>query len=161
MRLRVLNVVLTILASAVSFGAMVLLIVGTAFWCVNVEPPLLILGLGIGLVAVAVISATCVADRAALKRLLKPLLLAFVSEYALAFGTLGLGWVSEPLFHLAMWLHYPAGLLASALLSGGGRSVIDKEIALTAVVQWVFIALVFYAVQWYRHRRHVRLDAAY
>ena len=160
MRLRVLNVVLTILASAVSVGAMVLLIVGTAFWCVNVEPPLLILGLGIGLVAVAVISATCVADRAALKRLLKPLLLAFVSEYALAFGTLGLLWLSEPLYRVAIYLHYPAGLVASALLPISDRRDIDREIAFTAVVQWVFIALVFYAVQWYRHRRHVRLDAA-
>ncbi len=149
---------LNAIGCAVSAGAMAQLMAGTACWCVagNGPPPdLLIAGIGSAVLAVTVV--VLLADRKVVVRWLKPLLWAFVGEYALAFGTLGLGFVSTATYQFTVPLHYPSLWLAQ-LLPNPGRDTIGRDIAFAVVTQWVLIASVIYLVRWYVHRRYTRND---
>ncbi|MCX6924732.1 MAG: hypothetical protein NT154_16190 [Verrucomicrobia bacterium] len=154
------NLTLSVLALTTSVASMLLLMYATVVWCVDIQPPLRILGMGFGLVVLTLAIAWLLADKTALRRMLKPLLLAFVVEYVLAFGTLGLGYISERLQRAALWFHYPGEFLKGLYFSSGSRSTIRRDITCIAIGEWLFIALLLYLVQWYILSRHARQDLA-
>ena len=157
---RTFNIFLTVFALSTSVGAMVVLIYATADWCVYVTPvPWRLLVVGVGLGALAGAFSAWVADRSILMRVLKPLLLAFVAEYAFAFGTLGLGYVSTSLMESALLLHRPAILLASVVVPGdSGRETIGRDIAIVTEVEWLLILLGILLVGWFVRRRHRKME---
>lgn len=157
---RRLNTILSVLAISATIGAALLLIYGTVVWCVDNRAPLHVLGMGIALALVAFALACVVADKTMFRRLFKPLLLGLVVEYALAFGTVGIGYVSERVMTAAMWLHYPGQLLAGLVFSDGSRSTIRRDIACTAIGEWLFIVGIIYLIQWYSRRHHAQHSVA-
>jgi hypothetical protein len=152
---------LNAIAYAASLSAMAQLMAGTACWCVagNGPPPdLLVAGVGSAILAVAV--AVLLADRGVVLRWLKPLLWAFVGEYALAFGTLGLGFLSTATYQFTLPPHYPLFFLLGQLGPGLDRWGPETGYALVVVTEWLLMASAIYLVWWYVHRRHTRNDRA-
>ena len=154
MQSRAYSITLSILLLITLIAAMVFFIYGTAVWVVDAEFPFSEFSFGIGFGVAAAAITLALADRTFARRIVKPLFLAFILEYLLAFGTLGLGYISHALQSLALWLHAPAAFLISAVLPGGGRSTIQRDIGLMAVIEWLLIALLVILFQWYMKGRH-------
>jgi hypothetical protein len=136
---RDINITLNLLALAALVAAIMVLIYATVVWCLDVQAPWRLLAAGLGLGSIAAAFSPCAADRSILKRYGWPPLLAFVAEYCFTFGTLGVECISSPVGNLAMWLHQPAALLGSVIFPAGGRESIRRDIAVSAVAEWVFL----------------------